>query len=178
MAGESAADIAQVLQGYVPIDEYNATLDALQAAIEERDSARTEGTKHSGRIKDLEGKVRGRAYRDAYDKVRKEHKVGDKFADDVYKLLGIEPDSDEPDEKAIGKALGEFVKDRPQYLDTQSAPKSLPAGEGATRGRGGSPGEPEFRVGRRQLGDAGWMRDNQGRMLEAKRAGLLVIDDD
>lgn len=176
----SAADMADILKDYVGLDEYNATLDALNEAIEERDKLRADGEKHSGRVKELEGKVRGRSYRDAYDKARKELRIKDEFADDVFKLADLKMDADEPDEGAIRKTLEAFVKDRRHYLDTEERPakKALSAGEGASRGQSGRPGEPEFRVTNAQLKDAGWMRDNQGKMLEAKRAGLLVLEDE
>ena len=181
MSAETAtthAEIAGILKDYVSLDEYNATLDALNEAIQERDRLRGESEKTSGRVKDLESRVRGRAYRDAYDKVRKDLKIKDEFADDVFKLADLEQDADEPDEKAIRQALDGFVKDRKHYLDTEDKKRTLPAGEGGSRGKSTGPGDPDFWVSYKQLNDLAWMRENQGRMLEAKRAGTLVIDED
>lgn len=180
------ADLATVLQDYVPRSEYEAALDAINAAYAERDEAVKGREADSARLKDLETKHRSRAYRDAYDKVRKDDsrthlRVKDEFADDVFRLLELQQDQDEPDSGKIASALEAFLKqgDRSKsYLQTDPPKKTvLEPGEGSARGRSVAPGEPELRVTRQQLNDAMYMRDNQSRIAQATRAGLLVIDD-
>jgi hypothetical protein len=171
-------ELASLLQDYVPRSEYDAALDAIEQATREADEHRTAAEQHTGRLSELEKKVRGRNYRDAFDRLRKEHKVRDEVADDVFRLLGIEQDADEPDEKVMRRGLEDFLKDRKHYTaEGTPRPKEIPAGEGAARGRSVAPGEPEMRVTRAQLADAGYMRQNQKMIGEATRAGLLVIDD-
>ena len=177
------ADIAAILADYVPRADYEEALAALTELEEDRNTHRTAADDRGKRLEDLEKKYRGRSYRDAFEKVRKAAKVKDEMADDAFRLLGLEQDEDDPDEAKISRALDAFLKERKHYITPEESPRDarrreqLEAGEGATRGASGRPGDPEMRVSYKQLNDASWMRDNQGRMLEAQRAGLLRIDD-
>jgi len=174
------ADIAALLQDYVPRAEYEAALSAIESAVSERDEAITQRDQHTTRLKDLESKVRGRSYRDAFEKLRKDAKVRDDFADHVFKLLELPQDRDEPDERDIRSKLDAFLKDNKAYVGPAEPekPRTLERGEGSTRGKPGAPGEPEFRVRRSELNSARWMRDHQDAVHKATQAGLLIIDED
>ncbi len=179
--GSSAKDIATLLADYVPKADYEAALEALQAAT---DAAETQGTAaetHAARVAELEKTVRGRTYRDTFNKLAKEAKLKDELADDAWELLKVAQDKDEPDEKAMKAALSEFLKapNRKSYVnEDEPRKKTIPAGEGSARGRSTSPGDPEFHVSPKDLNNASWMLLNQGKMREADMAGLLVLDDD
>jgi hypothetical protein len=174
----SAADIATILKDYVPRSDYEAALEALQTATEETETARTEAGKHTERMSELEKKVRGRSYRDAFEKLRKDARVKDEFAQDAFDLLKLEQDKDDPDEKAMKSALNDFLKERKHFVSEEGVkPKVIPAGEGSSRGKSVAPGTPEFRVSYQQRNDALWMRENQESMRQAHRAGVLVLDD-
>ncbi len=177
--GSSAKDIAAILADYVPKADYEAALDALKSATDEGGTHKTTSEKHAARVAELEKTVRGRTYRDTFNKLAKEAKLKDDLADDAYKLLGLTEDKDEPDEKAIAASLKEFLKDRKHYVDeADPKKKTIPAGEGSTRGRSTSPGDPEFHVTQRELNDATWMRHNQSKLQEAEKAGLFRLQDD
>jgi hypothetical protein len=178
MADHNNAELATILQDYVPRADYEAALDGLNQAISERDEHRAAAEKHTGRLGELEKKLRGKTWREAYSKIAKDLKVDAKFEDDVYDLLKLDPDADEPDEKGLRRTLEKFLDGKKHFQAAEApAPKQIPAGEGFGRGRSVAPGEPELRVSREQRNSAIWMRDNQSRMLEAKRAGVLVLDD-
>lgn len=176
----SGLELATILQDYVSRSDYSDALEAVEAAIAERDEARSAATKHTDRLAQLEKMVRGRAWRDAFETARKDAKVKDDVADDVYRLLGLAEDDDEPDSKQIGKSLAEFLKTRGHYVASDKPgdgkPARIPAGEGSDRGRSGSPGDPEFHVSKQQRNDALWMRDNQSKMNTAAKAGLLRLE--
>jgi hypothetical protein len=175
----TAGDIAELLKDYIPRAEYEATLEALDATVKERDEHRTAAEKHGGRAAELEKKVRARSARDAFDKVADKLKIDGKFKDDVFRLADVPTDADEPDAGAIEKHLSAFLKEKPHFLAPEpTKPKTIPAGEGHSRGPSVRPGEPELRVRRTDLGNALYMRDNQKRIAEAQKAGVLVIDDD
>lgn len=176
--GNNSADIAAILRDYVPRSDYEAALEAIEAAITERDEAHAAASKHTERLTTLEKAHRNRTWRDTYSKIADELKVNPDFKDDVYDLLRLEPDADEPDPRTLRKTVEDFLGKRPgKYTAEKAAPKRLEAGEGATRGASVRPGEPEFRVTREQRTSAVWMRENQGKMLEAQRAGALVLED-
>lgn len=178
MPEDSSIDIAALLADYVPKADYEAALEAINEAIAERDAARGDAEKHTTRLQDLEKTLRGRTWRDAFDKIADEAKVKKSMRGDVFDLLKLAADNDQADEPGIKTALQAFLKDRPDYVDSAPPrPTTLPAGEGSLRGRSVAPGEPELRVTRQQLNDAVYMRDNQSRISAATRAGLLVIDD-
>lgn len=177
------ADLAAILQDYVPRGDYEEALHTLEEVIGERDRLRTDHEGSTKRLQDLEKKFRHRSYRDAFEKARKDRKVRDDLADDVFELLKLEQDSDDPDEKAIGKALDEFLKTRKSYLQQEESPRerqrqSIPSGEGAARGKSVSPGEADFVATRSQLADALWMRQNQNRVAQAQAEGRFRIDDE
>jgi len=174
---ETNAELAAILQDYVPRGDYETALQAIEDAVTERDEFRAEIEELRPRAQELEKKHRARSYRDAFEKVRK-GKVRDDLADDAFRLLELAQDADEPDEGAIGKALDGFLKDRKHYSPESTKPREIPAGEGHSRGSHTRPGEPEMRVKRTELANALWMRENQGRVAQAQKAGLLVIDDD
>ncbi len=177
--GTSAADIAAILADYVPKADYDAALEALQSANDEGTTHRTTAEKSTARIAELEKTVRGRSYRDAFTKLAKDAKLKKEMTDDAFDLLKITQDKDEPDEKAMKAALDDFIKDRKHYVqEEETKKKTIAAGEGSTRGRSTSPGDPEFHVSPKELSDANWMRQNQGKMQEADKAGLLVLSDD
>jgi hypothetical protein len=183
MAADNA-DLAAILADYVPRGEYEEALAALDETVRERDELRAGSEATTKRLEELQKKYRTRSFKDAYEKVRRSLKVKDESADDVFELLKLEQDKDDPDEGLIRSNLEAFLEDRKHYLAQEESPRdrqrreAIPAGEGATRGASTRPGEPEMRVTRQQLGNALWMRDNQDRLLEAKRAGTLVIDED
>ena len=104
-----------------------------------------------------------------YDKIAKDLRIKEEFRDDVFKLAEYEPDGDEVDEKKIREHFSKFLSERKGYLDGgDKEPKSLPKGEGATRGArdpgfGGGDARPE--VTRAQLKDPNFT---------AKHASLLA----
>lgn len=181
MPQSEAADVAALLTDYVPRAEYEAALDAISQASRETEEFRTQDTQRSSRLKELEGKVRGRAYRDAFEKARKEdgRKVKDEFADAVFKLLDLKQDADEPNDRDLRNALDGFLKDNKGFVDDgkSSTRQPLEPGEGAVRGKSIAPGEPQLRVKMSELNNASFMRQNQAAVHAASKAGLLVIDD-
>jgi hypothetical protein len=172
------ADMAAVLRDYVPRADYEGALEALNAAIGERDEHRTAAEKHTGRVTELEKKLRGKAAREAFERAADKLKIDPKFRDDAFRLAEVPADADEPDMGAVEQHVSRFLKDRPHLIQQEPAkPKTIPAGEGSERGRSTAPGEPELRVTRQQMGDAVFMRANQGRVAAAAKAGLLTVDD-
>jgi tetratricopeptide (TPR) repeat protein len=170
-----SADIAAILADYVPKADYEAALDALSEATTTRDAHKGDIDKHLGRLTELEKKLRTKAAREAFEKAAEKLKIDPKFKDDIFELAKIPADSDEPDLGAIERHVSKFLEAKPQYA--QSRPTKIEAGEGFERGRSVQPGEPEFRVTRKQLGDAVYMRENQSKVAAAAKAGLLVTDD-
>jgi len=174
-----AADIAALLQDYVPRADYESTLEALESTVKERDTHKADLEKVTGRSAEIEKKLRGKAAREAYGKAAEKLKVDPKFRDDLFDIAKVPADADEPDQTAIEKHLAAFLKEKPAYITPEpSKPKTIPVGEGSGRGQSVRPGEPELRVKRSELANAMFMRDNQAKIREAQKAGVFVIDDD
>lgn len=178
-SASNASDIAAILADYIPRAEHEQLLDSLNQVLEERDTHKAAAEQHTARLAELEKTVRGRTYRDAFNKLAKDAKVKDEHADDVFELLKLEQDADEPDEKAIGKQLSKFLESRKHLIESaEEKPKKIPAGEGSERGRSTALTEPEFRVSQRESNDAVWMRRNGDAFRQAAKAGTLVLDED
>ena|ERR1017187_1369004 len=173
----SASEIASLLADYVPKADYEATLDALNTALTERDTLKTGHDAHAKRVGELEGKVRSRAARDAYDKVADKLKINPDYKDDVFALAKIQMDGDEPDVKAMEKHLSTFLGDNKRFAIAEDKPKKIAAGEGSGRGSSGSPTEATMKVSRSQLANAVWKRENQQAVAKARQAGLLEIEE-
>jgi hypothetical protein len=173
------SELAALLQDYVPRSDYEAALEAVDGAVREREEHRAAADKHTGRLAELEKKLRGRTWRDKFRELAK-GKVKADHEDDVYELLKLQEDADEPDAKALGKQLDDFLEKRGAYKAAKAdgRSKEIPAGEGSGRGRSVAPGQPEFRVTPKERGDALWMRENQARFNQAAKDGTLVMDDD
>ena len=94
-------------------DRENELLDALSVAYEDEEQ-------YKGRIRELEGKVRTRAYRDAFDRVADKLGIPAEHRDDVFDLAKFTQDADEPDPKKMGKHLREWIAAKParqRFLD-------------------------------------------------------------
>lgn len=146
------------------------------------------------RTAELQGKVRTRAYRDAFEAECKAAKVKPEHVGDLFDLAKLAMDKDDPDPKVIKDRVGELVKDRAWAIqaeesegddDNQEDPnkgqqqqqqskEKLPKDDNAGRGRA-SGAAGHFNVRRSQLSDKNWMRQNQAAYAEAIRAGTVNI---
>jgi hypothetical protein len=195
--------IAAILKDYVPRSEHEQVLDALSSLDEENGQlkgqlARFEGVdpdKLNGRIKDLEGKVRGRNYQDAWESVAEKLGIDDDFRDDVFESLKLPNDKDEPDAKALEKHAREWLdakESRKKYLKPAeegdapaggTTPQAGDKGRPADRprlhaedeaGRGGAvAGGKMFRYRSENLSDAEWMKHNAVEYARAAAEGRL-----
>lgn len=127
--------------------------------------------------------LRGDRHKAAFERAAAKAGVKPDAVGDLYSLLGLTADADEPDEKSIAKALEKGLETRPwakaetkadEPKETKEAPKKLAPGEGANRGQSGSaPGT--LTVSKADLGDWEYMQKNQAAVSAAAAAGTLVI---
>jgi hypothetical protein len=176
------AEIGAMLENYVPRGEYESVLEALNAATEERDTHRTAAETHSGRLKELETKLRGKAAREAYDKAAEKLKINPKFREHAFKLAEIPANADEPDAAAIEAHVQKWLTANPDFVEQAPAaperPKTLERNEfDSGRGRSVSPGSQRFQVTRKEMADAVWQRQHGADFNAASKAGLLDILD-
>ena len=210
MAGDS--ELAEILKNYVPRSEYDSVLDAfneldgehtkLKSQLESS-SKHGDPAKHLERIKELEGKVRSRSHRDQFDKLAKELRIKPEFAEDIFDLAKFDMSKDEPDAKAMGKHLKDWLEakeSRKNYLDgirgrrrpgRRPGPGQRPldcsprradpkprlrvddSGEG-TGGRGGNgQGGGRFRYSSTDLSNPEWMARNGKAYAQAAQEGRL-----
>jgi multidrug efflux pump subunit AcrA (membrane-fusion protein) len=153
------------------IRELEASLAAREKTIGEMKASLDAATKSAadltGRVQSLEsnpgelqsevdrlrGELRSRDYRARFEKLVREHKgekgetVNPSAIDALWKLAGITPDSDEPDEGKIKEAMGAAVAANPFVLQAPDASTGgkaavaagttttpAPAGPGVVRG--------------------------------------------
>jgi hypothetical protein len=113
-------DLATILQHYVPRSEHESILDALATLDEENTSLRDSLKKFDGvdagklrdRISELEGKVRTRSHRDAFDKLAEDFRIKDEFKEDIFDVIKFEMTKDEPDTKAMKGRLKDWLGER------------------------------------------------------------------
>lgn len=174
-------ELAAILADYVPRSDYEEAIQALtelddthKTTSKELEDLRGTHTTAAKRLEELEAKTRGRAYQDTFREVSK-GKVKEGMEDDVYQLLGIKHDADEPDPKAMEAALKAFLEKKPAYLAGEPAKKKLATGEERSRGSYAQPEEGTFSVTRAQMKDGAWTRQNGAKVAAASEAGLLQI---
>lgn len=147
------------------------------------------------RTAELQGKLRTRAYKDAFIAAAKEAKVKAEHVDDLFDLAKLEMKEDEPDAKAIKAKLDGLLETRKTWAveseeqeketDDQGDVEEKPAYDkkAATKlqkdtngSRGGHVGKAGmFTVRRSQLSDADWMQKNQSSYAEAVRNNTLHL---
>jgi hypothetical protein len=176
-----AAELAGILQGYVPRADYEAALESLNQTISERDKHKGDHETAGKRLAELEGKLRALSARKAFDQAADKLKIDPRFRDAAFKLAELPADADEPDQAAVEKHLAAYLKEGGKDFllppDAGKERKTLPRDEQGSRGSSVKPNEPDFRVSNKNLRDAMWMRNNQKQLSEATKAGLLVIED-
>jgi hypothetical protein len=182
MAETTQSELANILANYVPKSEHEAVLDALNASDEEiktlkgkLDAAEKDSGKSSKRLAELEAKVRGRAHRDAWDRISADLKVNPDFKDDVFELAKWESDSDEPDEKAMRKHFAAFLESKPRYVkaDDEPAPKArLKTDDEGGGQRAATTGK--FRYRSSDLANSDWMFRNGDAFSKAMINGDAV----
>ncbi len=95
----------------------------------------------TGRVKDLEGQLRTLRHRSAFNSAARTRGVADEDLDDLFALSGYKADSDEPDERAIGRLLDDAKghPSRKRYFAAKS-PKGGEGDEGDEGDEGGNAG--------------------------------------
>lgn len=169
------AEYEQLLEAFNTLDE---EAQSYKSQLEE---TQTDANTVVERMQELEGKVRTRAHQDAFDKIADDLHIGKKFRGDVFKLADIKADTDEPDPKAMKKALQTFLEDRQHYIDTteqqpagkgKAAPQRLQTeeeGRGETQG-----GVGKFKYRSSDLADPEWMGKNGKAYAKAQIDGVAV----
>ncbi len=172
---------------YVSKDEYDELFAALEDEIEAHKATKEQADladEYAERVLELEGKVRGRAHRDAFAKLADDLGVSKDGAkrEDLYALARWAEDGDEPDLKAMRKHFEPLLQSRSYLLDEKAEKEKekekapLDPEEGAGRGKTSAPSE-SFKVRPSDLADADWMFANQDRFAEASAAGNVVFVD-
>jgi hypothetical protein len=102
--------------------------DATTAAAElERLRTASDPNGLATRVKDLEGQIRTRAHRDAFDRLAKEAGVKPGAIEDLFQLSGYKAESDDVDEAAIGQVLAAQKTQRGHLFADPAAPPGTPA---------------------------------------------------
>ncbi len=204
--GSSVGDIASILANYVPRGEHDGILDALNALDEENAELKAklkafdgiDPEKLKARVGELEGKVRTRNHRDAFNAIADELEIDPDFRDDVFDMAKWDMSKDEADPKAMKAHFRDWLdaKDaRKKYLkakesaeegtEGQAEGKTPPAGDkekGTPQprlhtedtGRGGpSAGGKMFRYRSSDLSNHEWMRQNAQAYARAAAEGRL-----
>lgn len=142
-------EIAGILANYVPKGEHDRILDAMNAMDEENTQLKAKLAKFDGvdpeklrgRIGELEGKVRTRNHRDAFNQVADELEIDPDFRDDVFEMGKWAMDKDEADPRAMKAHYRDWLdaKDsRKKYLKAREAAEA-PAAEGTGQDKGTTP---------------------------------------
>lgn len=172
-----------------------ATLEAaLDEALEQNAAFEEKASKLETVNKDLTGKVRGRAWKDAAEKIFDELKVKKEIRGDLYDLARIEADADEPDTKKLKQLLADHVEKRkgwaveadetaegsetkPDGTEAKAAAKRLDPDEEGGRGGRVRSAEGRLKIKKSDIRDPEWMRVNQNAYAQALAAGTLQYVD-
>jgi hypothetical protein len=188
----AAAPAAEVIdQGYVAklggkVRKYKDALEAtkteLEAAKKELNDLRSKPVDKTAA--EYKAELRELKHRKIFDKIAAEHNALPEALDDLWKLSGYQPDTDDADEATLTALITEQAKSR-QFLfkSDSSSPAADPAaalaavkppGPGGKRG-GLVTASNTFKVTRDQLRNATWMKQNQAAYSAAISAGTVEL---
>jgi hypothetical protein len=171
-------------------DDALAQRDAIRAQFEEvsreRDMFRQKLDSEPNdlilEIERLKGELRIRDHKDVFKKVATDAEARPEAIEDLWRLSGYVPQSDEIDPNQIRELVEEAKSAKPYLFQSKPADAGKNEGQPAARppGPGFSRGVPDSTSGgmavrKAQLRDPNWMRYNQAAIAEASKKGSLTI---
>ena len=171
-------------------DDALAQRDAIRAQFEEvsrerdlfRQKLEAEPNDFVQEIDRLKGELRLRDHRDLFKKVAAGAEARPEAIEDLWRLSGYVPQSDDVDENRIKELVEEAKSTKPYLFQSRPADAGKNEGQPAARppGPGLSRGVPDSTSGgmavrKAQLRDPNWMRFNQAAIAEASKKGSLTI---
>ena len=139
------------------------------------------------RIAELEGTIRTRDHKDAFNRLAKDAGVRTDAVDDLWNLSGYKADTDQVDEARINQLIGEARTGRAYLFSTAGETPAAGSGEpkkplspppGSGRGAPAN-GSGQYRLTASQMRDPKFMMDpkNSKAIADAQAAGNLVVID-
>jgi FtsZ-binding cell division protein ZapB len=183
------------LKGKKLREEHESLRGSLQALEAERDrwKAQAESTPNElqARVDELTGQLRDVTHKAAFAKKAEAHKVRPNAVEALWTLAGYRADADAVDESKLEQLMVDARTSHPYLFDEERdagvTPGPTPGGvqrpsaplTGAVGGGRGAPdtSHGRFAVRRADVEDPAWMRANQAKIAQARKAGSLVFID-